>query len=237
MMWTAALSSDGLTPIMPRNSMGMVHLRDLSAEAIVGSRVVRAHLRGQRHTMKATGGQGAPAARQRTACVAVSRGLPIKMLTPTKLGVFGENSLVFTTPDESNAFATLLRRLNCSNDSDHIYVPRTDWASPASVSLFIQRRLRPDDPDLPADAPASLVIFDLALGDPETTATSPRTSRNLSTMGTAKPTLIAPSGPHRLCFQTPCACTTTAESPPRPTVPVSQRTYRSISTNPILSAR
>ena len=95
------------------------------------------------------------------------------MLTPTKLGVFGENSLVFTTPDESNAFATLLRRLNCSNDSDHIYVPRTDWASPASVSLFIQRRLRPDDPDLPADAPASLVIFDLALGDPKTTAPVP----------------------------------------------------------------
>ena len=95
------------------------------------------------------------------------------MLTPTKLGVFGENSLVFTTPDEGNAFATLLRRLDCSDEADHIYVPRADWASPASVSLVIQRRLRPEAPDLPSDAPSSLVIFDLALGDRETTATAP----------------------------------------------------------------
>ena len=95
------------------------------------------------------------------------------MLTPTKLGVFGENSLVFTTPDESNAFATLLKRLNCSSNSDHIYADATDAASAVSVTLVIDRHSRPPAAELPAGAPSDLLICNFAVADSSTSTSQP----------------------------------------------------------------
>ena len=88
------------------------------------------------------------------------------MLEPTNIGKFGRATIILTTPDDHNAFAQLLEQLDCSKDLARIESDAGNlFGSDVSVSLTIERILRPEGLPEELEGPEALLCSEIVIDD------------------------------------------------------------------------
>ena len=83
------------------------------------------------------------------------------MLEPTRVGKFGENTLTFVAPDDSDRFAKLLRLLNVEISDGDIVADGGDAFGAAPIHAHIARFTRPEEleEDSGPDAFVEITVF------------------------------------------------------------------------------